>query len=72
MGIDNGIWDEPAVRVETAPNVWETSERWPLDRRTAKLRPQEDGTMALDRRGREELSFTNRWFVQQSGLATYA
>ena len=28
--------------------------------------------MALGRRGREELSFTNRWFVQQSGLATYA
>lgn len=70
MGIDNGIFDEPAVRVEVAPEVWQTSDRWPLDRRTAKLRPQADGTMAMGRRDRDEVSFVNSWFSREAQLAT--
>lgn len=35
LGIDNGITDEPAVRVETQPDVWEDAPTWPVPGSTA-------------------------------------
>ncbi|GAA2236866.1 Xaa-Pro dipeptidyl-peptidase [Promicromonospora sukumoe] len=52
LDIDNGIDDEPAVRVEVAPNEVVTSRSWPVTDRTAKLRPRADGSLALGARGR--------------------
>jgi X-Pro dipeptidyl-peptidase len=52
LGVDNGITDEPAVRVEVAPNEVVTSDTWPVTDRTARLRPGADGGLALGARGR--------------------
>lgn len=52
LGVDNGITDEPAVRVEVAPNEVVTSDTWPVIDRTARLRPGGDGSLALGARGR--------------------
>jgi X-Pro dipeptidyl-peptidase len=60
MGIDNGIDREPAVRVETSPNQWETSRTWPIQSsRTMSLNPREDGTMALGSQDRGTASYVN-------------
>ena len=60
MGIDNGIDREPAVRVETAPNQWVTSQTWPIQSaRTVSLNPREDGTMALGTQDRGTASYVN-------------
>ncbi|MFD7308299.1 CocE/NonD family hydrolase [Promicromonospora sp. NPDC059942] len=52
LGVDNEITDEPAVRVEVAPNEVVTSDTWPVTDRTARLRPRADGSLALGARGR--------------------
>lgn len=52
LGVDNGITDEPAVRVEVAPNEVVVSDTWPVADRTARLRPRIDGSLALGARGR--------------------
>ncbi len=60
MGIDNGIDREPAVRVETAPNQWETSRTWPIQSaRTMSLNPRADGTMALGAQDRGTAGYVN-------------
>jgi X-Pro dipeptidyl-peptidase len=60
MGIDNGIDREPAVRVETAPNQWETSRTWPIQSaRTMSLNPRSDGTLALGTQDRGTASYVN-------------
>lgn len=60
LDIDNGILDEPAVSVETAPEVWEHSDQWPAARaHTQQLNLHGDGTMALGRKGTGSVTFTN-------------
>ncbi|WP_081633734.1 CocE/NonD family hydrolase [Terracoccus sp. 273MFTsu3.1] len=60
MGIDNGIDREPAVRVETAPNQWETSKTWPIQSsRTMSLNPRADGTLALGKQDAGTASYVN-------------
>jgi X-Pro dipeptidyl-peptidase len=60
MGIDNGILDEPAVSVESAPNRWSDSARWPISAaRDTTLNLQADGTMTLGQPGRASVSYTN-------------
>ncbi|KRB45536.1 CocE/NonD family hydrolase [Terrabacter sp. Root181] len=60
MGIDNGIDREPAVRVETAPNQWETSKTWPTQSaRTMSLSPRADGTLALGTPERGTAGYVN-------------
>ncbi|HET7798824.1 MAG TPA: CocE/NonD family hydrolase [Humibacillus xanthopallidus] len=60
MGIDNGIDREPAVRVETAPNQFQTSKTWPIQTaRTMSLNPRADGTLALGAQDRSTASYVN-------------
>ncbi len=60
MDIDNGILDEPAVSVETAPDEWQHSDRWPVaEARTQQMNLQADGTMALGRKGKGSTGFVN-------------
>ncbi|PJJ53741.1 X-Pro dipeptidyl-peptidase [Mumia flava] len=47
MGIRNGILAEPRVRVETEPNEWVDSSRWPVRLTRTPLRPRADGELGL-------------------------
>jgi X-Pro dipeptidyl-peptidase len=60
MDIDNGILDEPAVSVETAPDRWEQSRTWPISSaRTQALRLHGDGTMMLGKQDRGTAGYVN-------------
>ena len=59
MGIDNGIDREPAVSAEVRPGKWVQSRDWPLDRRTARLRPRRNGSLTFGTPGRGAASFVN-------------
>jgi X-Pro dipeptidyl-peptidase len=60
MDIDNGVLDEPAVSVETAPDRWEQSRTWPISSaRTQALRLHGDGTMMLGKQDRGTAGYVN-------------
>ncbi len=73
MGIDNGIDREPAVRVETAPNVWETSKTWPIQgARTMALNPRADGTLALGAKDRATATYVNNSRLSETNAVALA
>ncbi|MGO4661380.1 CocE/NonD family hydrolase [Terrabacter sp. 2TAF16] len=73
MGIDNGIDREPAVRVETAPNQWETSKTWPIQSaRTMSLNPREDGTLALGKQDTATASYVNNSRLSETNAVSLA
>ena len=59
FGIQNGIDQEPAVRVENAPGQWVEANDWPLREHEVHLAPQADGRLVLGRGSREDLSWVN-------------
>lgn len=59
MDVDNGIHDEPSVRVETRPGEIRTSDAWPVPTRTVRLQPQADGTLAPARRTQGDVVVTS-------------
>ncbi len=59
FGIQNGIDREPAVRVEIGPEQWVYAHDWPLREHEVILAPRADGSLALGRGSREDLSWVN-------------
>ncbi|WP_299035856.1 CocE/NonD family hydrolase [uncultured Pseudokineococcus sp.] len=59
MDVDNGIGDEPSVRVETRPGEIRRSDSWPVPTRTVRLQPQGDGTLAPARRTQGDVVVTS-------------
>ncbi len=59
LGIDNGVDAEPAVQVETAPGEWVEADKWPVDERNARLKPQSDGQLVLGHRATETDGWVN-------------
>lgn len=45
MGINNGILDQPRVRVEVSPGEWVTSNKWPVSTKTQTLTFHSDGSL---------------------------
>jgi X-Pro dipeptidyl-peptidase len=46
-GIPNGITREPPVSVETSPDHWVESDRWPVSSHDTLLRPRDDGSLTV-------------------------
>ncbi len=59
MGIRDGILGEPRVRVEIAPDLWRTSNTWPVRPVRTILRPRADGRLVAGDARRGSLSFVN-------------
>ncbi|HEY5910983.1 MAG TPA: CocE/NonD family hydrolase C-terminal non-catalytic domain-containing protein, partial [Verrucomicrobiae bacterium] len=59
FGIKNGIDEEPAVRVETAPGHWVEAQDWPVREHEVRLAPRADGRLTLGPGSREGLSWAN-------------
>lgn len=70
MDVDNGIWDEPAVRSETGVRTVEHSQTWPVARTTAVLRPQADGGLVLRRADRSTADFVNDRRMREATAVT--
>jgi X-Pro dipeptidyl-peptidase len=45
LGIANGIDQEPPVSVETSPNHWVDSDRWPMSTQTVRFSARGDGSL---------------------------
>lgn len=59
LGVENGINEEPAVRVENAPGQWVEARDWPVREHEVRLAPQADGRLVLGPGSREGLSWVN-------------
>jgi X-Pro dipeptidyl-peptidase len=59
LAIDNGIDNEPAVRVETAPGQWVEARDWPVREHEARLTPQANGSLVLGPGSKQSLSWVN-------------
>jgi X-Pro dipeptidyl-peptidase len=60
MAVDNGILEEPKVKVEIAPNRWAESKAWPINQaRTMALRPYSNGTLRLGDNDPATVSYVN-------------
>ncbi len=59
FGLENGIDEEPAVRIENAPGQWVEAHDWPIREHEARLAPLADGRLVLGRGSKEDLSWVN-------------
>jgi X-Pro dipeptidyl-peptidase len=59
MGIDNGILDEPRVDVETSPDMWVTSNSWPVYNNRQVLTFHADGSLTTEAAESGTASFVN-------------
>lgn len=60
FGIENGIDEEPAVRVENAPGRWVEAHDWPIREHEARLAPLADGRLVLGRGSKDDLTWVNK------------